>query len=131
MQDFSVTINFEEEINGQVVIDIPTGLELQGDKLREIEDGAIVYSMKGSEGEYLLDFLVNGEKYSKIVIISSQTDYEVPNMVVKDGTVKNIIASNEKRIVMNLFGWQLGWLGTYILFSIAFSIGLRKLFKVY
>jgi uncharacterized membrane protein (DUF106 family) len=32
---------------------------------------------------------------------------------------------------MNLFGWEVGWLGTYIVFSIVFSMGLRKILKLH
>jgi uncharacterized membrane protein (DUF106 family) len=44
---------------------------------------------------------------------------------------------NEKLIAIDLFGagkWYMGtfgWLGTYILCSIVFSMGLRKVLKVY
>lgn len=33
--------------------------------------------------------------------------------------------------LISIFGWELGWLGTYILSSIVFSIALRKIMKVY
>ena len=33
--------------------------------------------------------------------------------------------------ILNIFGWQLGWLGSYIIFAIIFSMILRKVLKVY
>ena len=86
--------------------------------------------MKGDPGSYFLEFDVNGNSYEKKVLIDEKM-YEPIEKRVKDGTIDTITLSNKKNIALNLFGWKLGWLGTYILFSIAFSIALRKMFKVY
>ena len=37
----------------------------------------------------------------------------------------------KKKIILNLLGWEMGWLAVYIIFSIVFSLALRKVMKVY
>src|SRR3989344_3715081 len=50
---------------------------------------------------------------------------------VKDSDIKSLEINYQKHIVLNLLGWKMGWLAVYIILSIAFSLGLRKLMKVY
>ena len=38
---------------------------------------------------------------------------------------------NDAGDLINIFGMKLGWFGTYVIFSIIFSIALRKLLKVH
>ena len=63
-----------------------------------------------------------------VIITDSVSDrrYVTPQQKYK-GAISEIDVGNEKVIGLNLFGWKLGWLGTYIIFSIAFSLTLRKL----
>jgi uncharacterized membrane protein (DUF106 family) len=65
----------------------------------------------------------------KNLIIDDQ-NYEKIDQKYK-GDVKSIRINNDSLKVLNIFGWRLGWLGTYIILSILFSIGLRKVMKVY
>lgn len=39
--------------------------------------------------------------------------------------------NGDKILNLYIFGWKLGWLGSYILFAIIFSTILRKVLKVY
>ena len=52
---------------------------------------------------------------------------------MNDGLIKYIEIEHKEKKLLNLhiFGWELGWLWTYILFSIASSIVIRKVIKVY
>ena len=52
-------------------------------------------------------------------------------MPIQEQGWESIQVMHNKLITLNLFGWKLGWLGAYLIFSIVTSIGLRKLFKVY
>ena len=58
------------------------------------------------------------------------TDIE-PMKIIKGGIINSIEIGHNKKVLLNLFGWKVGWLGTYIMFSIIFSILIRRIIKVY
>jgi uncharacterized membrane protein (DUF106 family) len=133
-QDFSMTLEFYDGISGEVSAIVPEGITLHGEAVRKIEDGKVVFAMRGKEGIYKspgVDFTVNSKTYAQSVIITEDRDYIQPVSTIKDNTVKSIITGNEKMKILNLFGWKLGWLGTYIIFALVFSMLLRKILKVY
>jgi|TARA_Y100000031_G_scaffold154708_1_gene203240 uncharacterized membrane protein (DUF106 family) len=129
-QDFGTTITFEENVDGQVEISLPEGMNVNGVARKEIKDNQVTWLLNGERGEYLVEYIFNGKKYSKEVLIS-ENGYKDPLKSVKDGIVKVIEVDNKKNIVLNLFGWKMGWLITYIFFAILFSIVIRKIIKVY
>ena len=87
--------------------------------------------MNGKEGEYLLEYVIDGKKYYKEVLITEKNRYKEPVKMVNDGIVKSIQIEHKEKKLINLFGWKIGWLGTYIIFSIIFSMLVRKVIKVY
>ncbi|MBN1645037.1 DUF106 domain-containing protein [Candidatus Woesearchaeota archaeon] len=133
-QDFSMTIEFDKGVSGNIIAEVPSGIELSGPSSKEISDSKVVFTMRGKEGVYKsppVEFTVDSKTYSKPVIITSEPEYVQPFLSVKDGIVKSITTSNEKMKILNIFGWKLGWLGTYIILAIVFSMILRKLLRVY
>ncbi len=132
--EFSVEVMFEKGITGNITAAVPDGIRVTGEHTKVIDNGKAVFTFKGDAGTYRapgLDFTVNDKTYTKEIIIGTDRNYETPLKVVKDKTVKSINTMHEKTIVMNLLGWKLGWLGTYIIFALVFSLVLRKLMKVY
>ena len=133
-QDFTMTIDFKEASQGNISVTVPEGIEVVGEKTKQVTDGSVIFGLKGKAGVYdspPLEFDFNDEKYDKDVIITSGRDYAEPMKRFSDRDIESITASNEKTIVMNLFGWKLGWLGSYIIFALVFSMALRKLMKIY
>ncbi|MBW2988966.1 DUF106 domain-containing protein [Candidatus Woesearchaeota archaeon] len=130
-QEFTTTMSFYENVKGDVELVLPNGIESDGELNKTISDGETKWILKGEEGEYLLEYNIGHKSYTKELTINEEQKYSKPIEQVKDKTVKQISVDNNKIKVLNLFGWKLGWLGTYILLSIIFSIALRKLFKVY
>ena len=133
-QEFSVEVLFEKGVSGNIIATTPEGIEITGEKSKSIDDGKAVFTFKGDAGEYKapsLEFDVNGQTYAKEVIISNEKEYAQPLKQIKDDTVKSISTIHGKLIVMNLFGWKLGWFGSYFVFVLIFSMALRKLLKVY
>jgi uncharacterized membrane protein (DUF106 family) len=129
-QDFTTTITFEKGIDGFVELSVPQGITINGDEKREIKDGMVTWVLSGNEGEYLLQYIINGKTYDKEVLISER-GYKEPIEMVKDKIVKTIEVGNAPKKVLNLGFWKIGWLGTYIIFSIVFSMAIRKIIKVY
>lgn len=130
-QEFTTSISFYDGVKGNVELMVPGGISSDGELNKIISDGEVKWVLKGSEGEYLLDYNVNDKSYTKEVLITEEQSYAKPIKMIKDKTVRQITIDNNKMEVFNLFGWKVGWLGGYIILSIIFSMALRKLFKVY
>ncbi|MBI2129395.1 DUF106 domain-containing protein [Candidatus Woesearchaeota archaeon] len=131
-QDFTTTLEFVEGATGNVMLNIiPEGIAISGNETQQIAGNKIVWKLTGKEGEYKLTYSLNNKTYSNEVLITKGRAYKQPEIALKGSVIKKITISNDKMIVMNLFGWKLGWLGTYIILSLIFSMGLRKLMKVY
>jgi len=129
-QEFTTTVFFEDNVNGKIELSVPEGIEVNGNAKKEIRDSEIKWLLSGERGEYLLEYIFNGKKYNKEVLITEKK-YRDPIKRINDGIVKSIEIEHNKRILINLFGWKLGWLATYIIFAIIFSILIRKAIKVY
>ena len=69
-------------------------------------------------------------KYNQEILIAKELAYKNPIKPVKHKKLKSLNIDNQKLKVMNLFGWQLGWLGTYIIFSLIFSLSMRKIMNL-
>lgn len=129
-QDFTVTAIFESA-NGEVEIIIPEGITLIDDKIKKIENGKATWTLKGNEGEYILEFVYNDEKQQKSVLITNDKKY-IEQLKKTNGAIKSMQINYKKLIVLpiGIKDW-FGWLGTYIWSSIIFTMGLRKMIKVY
>lgn len=133
-QDFTMTLDFKAGSAGNISVSVPEGIEVVGDAVRSVKDGRVIFGFRGIEGVYDspgVEFVFDSEKYVKEVVITSGKDYLEPVQRFPKKSITSITTSNDKNVVMNLFGWKLGWLGSYIIFALVFSIALRKLLKVY
>ncbi len=130
-QEFTTSILFYDTVKGNAELIIPEGITISGEANKTIEDSEIKWVLKGKEGEYLLEYNIDSKSYTKELLITKEQSYSKPIKIIKDKTVRQITIDNNKMKVFNLFGWKLGWLGSYIILSIIFSMILRKLFKVY
>ena len=132
-QPFDVTLKFSKNIVGDVMIVVPEGIEILGNDIQSIENSKAIYTLKGKEGRYVegnaLKFEFGGGPEYKDVIITN--DYEYTEKIKKVGgkDLKNIEMGYKKRVILPVLNW--GWLGTYIIFSIVFSMRLRKILKLH
>ena len=130
-QDFTTTVVFEKGAAGVVELSVPNGITINGDGIKEVKDSEVKWVLNGGEGEYLLEYILDDERYSKEVLITKENKYSTPVKTVKGDVIKSISIGNNPKKLLNLFGWKIGWLGSYIIFSIIFSILVRKVIKVY
>jgi len=130
-QEFTTTLSLYDGVRGNIELIVPEGITISGESNKTIESNEVKWVLKGEEGEYLLEYKIDGKSYTRDLLITKDQSYAAPIKIVKDKTVMQISIDNEKLKVLNLFGWKLGWLGTYIILSIIFSSILRKVFKVY
>ncbi|MBI2112036.1 hypothetical protein HYT52_00670 [Candidatus Woesearchaeota archaeon] len=94
----------------------------------------VTWRMKSSGGEHYLKVKTSeGEEEIKVVI-TKEFKYETPISFFEDSDIKSLQVNYEKLKplgTLSIFGWEPGWLGLYIILSIVFSMGLRKVLKVY
>ena len=130
-QEFTTTATFAANTAGTISLDVPEGISMDGNSTKQIEDGEVVWVLKGNEGEYLLEYAFNNEKYSQEVLITGLQAYKPIITKIKESKLKTLEINNKPKKVMDLGFWKVGWLGAYIIFSIIFSMLLRKVLKVY
>ncbi|MBT3303759.1 DUF106 domain-containing protein [Candidatus Woesearchaeota archaeon] len=133
MEDFITTIELKDGFGQNITIITPEEIEILSDATQKINAETVSWKLKGPPGKYLLEYELNGQVYDKSVLITTESDYEPAEKLLKDDLVKSIRINNKPIKPLGkvkLFGWQPGWLGTYILASLVFSLLLRKLFKL-
>lgn len=130
-QEFAVRIVFENGVSGIVNLTVPEGLYFTGSNSTNIGSGIANWTLKGGEGEYLLEFAYNGEKYQHSVLIGNDGRYLAPIKKIKNGGVARIEIEYIPKSILNLFGWKMGWFLSYFIFSLIFTASFRKILKVY
>lgn len=133
---FTVDVQFAPGAKDSATLEVSEGLALVSDASQAIVDGKARWTVKGHANAvpYAVTVVYGGDRFDKTLLITSSKDdrqYLRPVEAFKDKAVESITLGNEKIVGLNLFGWKLGWLGTYIIFSIVFSITLRKLLNVH
>ncbi len=129
-QEFSTTLVTYPGITGSAQISVSDGLEVVGGSSKPIENNQATWLLKGEKGEYLVEYDLNEKKYTNEIMIDDKT-YKPASKRIKDKVVDRIDTKLEKRIVLDLGFWKMGWLITYIILAIVFSILIRKVIKVY
>jgi len=137
--DFSVSAEFKEGTFGQATLEIDV---LSNETFPESgilsnltqdipDDGLVTWKLNGPAGEYDLSVIFDNRKFSAPLTISNST-YAKPESPVKDSLLKNIIINNEKVRPLKEIGlnFNLNWIWTYIIFSLIFSLSIRKLMKL-
>lgn len=129
-KDFITKVIFEDNAKGFADLSLPEGILTKEPLSKEVQNNEVKWTLNAERGEYLIEYVFNGKKYSKGVVISEK-QYREPVKRINDGKVKTVEFEQNKNILLNIFGWKLGWLATYIIFAIVFSILIRKAMKVY
>ncbi len=130
-QDFTTTVTFEKNAKGMIELSVPDGVTINGEAKKEVKDGMVKWILNGKEGEYLLEYAFGGKIYSHEVLVTKKNIYNTPIKKIGDGNVNFIEVEHKPKQLANLGFMKIGWLGTYILLSILFSILIRKVIKVY
>ncbi|MEE9525235.1 MAG: EMC3/TMCO1 family protein [Candidatus Woesearchaeota archaeon] len=140
-QEFTTTAMFDRGTSGEITLIAPEGIETTSDSTQEVEcrmeKGWIrskeicesQWILKGVTGNYLLEYEFDDQKETQELLITEEKAYEKPVKVIKEGKLQQLKIDNEK--VKPIPGLPIGWLGTYIIFSIIFSMTLRKIMKLH
>jgi len=143
---FSITAQFEEGTTGNIELIPPDGITVITALDQEILNDKAEWVLQGDAGTYTVEYKYNDDEFNhKLIVVDNFKDrrYAKPVLRAKDlgikSDLKSITISNKRVIpfakipLIRDIPWvgNWGWLGTYILFSITFSIILRKRLKVY
>ena len=132
---FSITAQFKEGSTGEAELITDNSTEVIGQKVQNITNNQVTWSLKSnSEGERSLVVKALGEEQTKKVLITTELTTAEQFTRYKNSALEQIVINYNKLLPLgnfSIFGWFPGWLGLYIIFSLIFSIGLRKVFKLY
>ncbi len=129
--EFTTTVITEQGANGEIELLQQEGIEIIGESRKKIENSNATFALKGKEGEYLLEYAFEDKKYSKEAIIAKEQRYAEQAEKISGDSIREIRINYMKNEMLDLFGWKIGWLGTYIIFSIIFSLAIRKAMNLY
>jgi len=136
-QEFDMVVTFNKNVYGDIEV-IPPPINnsiilLEKENAKRIMSKELSFRFKAvEEGTYDVVYLVNNATEYRVSVMVDEENYIKPDNTKFEGRdIKKIDVGNPKKIVLNLFGWEVGWLGTYIIFSIVFSMLLRKILKLH
>lgn len=133
-EPYSLTAAFAEGVAGETELIVSEGTELLGPAQQEIMDRTATWRLKSTAGRHLLTTKVGEEQESKNVLITTNLVTEPPVSFFKNSAINSLRVNYNKLHPLGEFsilGWQPGWLGWYVIFSLLFTLGLRKVLKVY
>jgi uncharacterized membrane protein (DUF106 family) len=131
-QTFNVTAHFNENAAGNITLKVPQDITLLSPATQPVSS-EVVWSLNGRAGEYILEFDYNGLEVELPVLITTTQEYRRPIKAVNKQGLKKIevgLAKIHPFGNFSFFGWHPGWLGTYIIFSLIFSMSLRKIMRL-
>ncbi|MFH1316108.1 MAG: EMC3/TMCO1 family protein [Candidatus Woesearchaeota archaeon] len=128
--EFTTTAEFAQGTTGEITI-INEELEIIGDATQQIAEGKAQWKLKGEKGDYILEYKYNDKSYFMDLEITEERNYKNPIEKIQGSDLKTLKIDNNPLKPLQIFGMKLGWIWTYILFSIIFSMVTRKLLKVY
>ncbi|PIN76277.1 hypothetical protein COV17_02985 [Candidatus Woesearchaeota archaeon CG10_big_fil_rev_8_21_14_0_10_36_11] len=136
-ETYSITALFAEGVTGNAELSVSDGTEIISSSSQELTgdgSGGATWNLKSTEGEHLITVKVGATEQSKKVLITTEVKYAEPLTAFDHSDIEKIQINQNKLKplgTLSIFGWQPGWLALYIIFSIVFSMGLRKLLKLY
>ncbi|MBI2666301.1 DUF106 domain-containing protein [Candidatus Woesearchaeota archaeon] len=137
-EKYSITAQFAPGVSGDAELLVDEGTTILGNAKQKIEGAHASWQLQSQEGEHFLTVRTGQEQSKqeqiKKVLITQQLTYEPQISNFQNSGILNI-RINYKLLhplgTFSIFGWEPGWLGLYIILSIIFSMGLRKVLNIY
>lgn len=157
-ETYSVSATFQEGITGEVTLIVDDGTDLLSEAKQEINSRIVErkasfggketegnsWNLKSDAGQHLLTISTSNSEQTKKIVVGEGSDYAEPIEAYDHSDIKDIqidynklkpinelLSTDDKKAEFSIFGWQPGWLGLYIVFSLVFSMSLRKILKIY
>ncbi len=132
-ETYSISAYFKEGAAGEAELIPDEGTQLIS-PAKQPAGQTVSWSLKSSPGKHYLQVKVGDDLQEKEVLITQELAYAEPFRAYEHSDIEKITIDYHKLKPLggvSFFGWQPGWLGIYIILSIVFSLGLRKLMNVY
>jgi uncharacterized membrane protein (DUF106 family) len=148
-EKFTVTAQFEKGTQGDIEINAPKGITVEGTPSQQILNDQAAWRMSGDKGEYNLTFNIKNDTYQMMVFITENRTYAPVSksfqkkvvffsMPEKNGLKTLKLSNKEITLFTDVFILRdipiingLNWFWGYILFSMVFSLGFKKLLNLY
>ncbi|MFA6461592.1 MAG: EMC3/TMCO1 family protein [Candidatus Woesearchaeota archaeon] len=133
-ETYTVTAFFKEGVVGTAKLITDNTTLLISPAEQNISKEGVTWGLKSEEGEHLLKFKSGEIEQNKTVIITQKMNTAEAITLYQHSDLERV-QINYKELkplgTLSIFGWHPGWVGLYIIFSLIFSLGLRKLFNLY
>jgi uncharacterized membrane protein (DUF106 family) len=128
-EQFNVTAEMVDGLQGSVFLEATPALAI--DDPSKLASRSVTWNLRAEDpGSYTLQFQYGNKTFTKDVLVSD-TQYLTPSESYEEPFKEVRVGMDEvEPLPFSIFGWNPGWLATYIIFSIIFSMGLRKLLRV-
>ncbi|MBC8494652.1 DUF106 domain-containing protein [archaeon] len=130
--NFTVSAQFKPGTFGNVTLEVIPGLDIYSDATQEILSEKITWTLNGDAGEYQMAINYNNRAFEKELLISGDGYAKVEEKIRGSELTRITIHNKPVKPLgsVSILGWMPGWLGTYIILSLLFSLGLRKILKI-
>lgn len=131
-EQINITVEAREVGIDEINLSASSEINILSKSTQEFVDKKATWTIEGTqELKTTLNFFYSGGGFfSKEITISNDQKYSEPEKKL-DSPMKNVKLDMDKRIILDLGFLKLTWLWTYIIFSLIFSISLRKILKIY
>jgi uncharacterized membrane protein (DUF106 family) len=139
--EFDFELTFKDAMPSDITLEADDGLEIISNRTQSIFDNKAKWTLRAKDkGVYRLGFKYgpaeNPTDYSYKLRVSEEIgDYEPVEQRIKDGSSLRSMKAHLEVVrpfgSFSFFGWRPNWLWSYIILSMIFSLGLRKLFKIH
>jgi len=133
-ETYSVTAYFKEGVNGTATLITDNQTTLIDAAEQTIVNQTATWNLKSEEGTRALTVKINSAEQKKEVLITTEMASSEALTVYAHSDIERI-QINYKELkplgTLSIFGWHPGWVGIYIILSLIFSLGLRKIFNLY
>jgi len=133
-ETYSITAYFKEGVTGNATLMADEKTTLIDPAEQTIINKQVTWNLKGEEGKHTLSVRLGTTEQNKTVLIAKDLTAEEALSMYAHSDIEKI-QINYKALKplgnLSLFGWHPGWVAIYIVLSMIFSLGLRKIFKLY
>ncbi|MFT7615448.1 MAG: uncharacterized membrane protein (DUF106 family) [Candidatus Woesearchaeota archaeon] len=128
-EDFSVSAFVKKNVAGDVLLVISDGLTLVSPESQTVskDNREATWTLNGPVGEHTVSYSYLDETINQSLTISDGREYARAEIRAKDSYFDRVKVGYEKNVLLDLGFFQGGWIVTYILFSIIFSLSFKKL----
>ncbi len=132
-EPFDVWVEMNPDVQGMVELevypDVPE-FSIEGDNPQEISGGEVRWTLSGPPDDYELRYTYEDEEVYQELLITEKPMYAEPTKR-GEGSFRQMNIGNERVQPLSFLGLSWGWIWSYIIMSIIFSLTVRKLLKVH